>query len=139
LEKIRTIMKYIVIIILVLTGTGYGCRKELRGGCKIKTDTINHDPTADYEDGSCIFISEVNFLPDSIDKYPVNIYIDNIFKSRLTKISVSDVGFRRGYVEKFPSNEIHLYRVEDDFGKVWEDTFSTPNQFKGERTILIRR
>jgi len=131
-------MKNIIIIILVITTAGYGCRK-LSGGCKIKTDTINHDPTADYEDGSCIFISEVNIIPDSVEKYPVDIYIDNIYRTRLNRVVIPTVGFIRGYVEKFPSNEIHHYRVEDDFGKVWEDTFSTFNHFNAMRIISLKR
>lgn len=115
------------------------CRKKLRGGCKIKTDTINHDPLADYEDGSCIFVSEVEIFPDSVEKYPVDIYIDNTFRKRLTKYIIPDRGSPIGFIVEFPSNEIHKYRVEDDYGKVWEDTFSAPNQFKGGKTIYLFR
>lgn len=135
-------MQRLIIFLMVISSIEYSCRKELKCGCTIKTDTVNYDADADCDDGSCIFISEINILPDSVEEYPVDIFIDDSFRTHLKKIGRQNSNnpfFWIGYIEKFPSNEVHRYRVEDSFGMVWEGTFSTDNEFGARKPLLLIR
>ena len=134
--KLMSISKLFVIAILLIISS---CKKNRICGCTVATETINYNSIAECEDGSCIFISMINLVPDSVEKYNVDVYIDNVYKERLTYIQYDHVRRPYGYVDYFPSNEVHTYRVEDDFGKVWQDTFTTYNQFKGEKLIRLSR
>lgn len=134
--KLKLIIRLFVFV-SVLSVTS--CKKNRICGCTVATETINYNKNAECEDGSCIFISMINIVPDSVEKYNVDVFIDGQYKDRLTYIQYDRLNYPYGYVEKFASNEVHSYRVEDDFGKVWQDTFTTYNQFKGEKLIKLKR
>ncbi|MES2619025.1 MAG: hypothetical protein V4613_14195 [Bacteroidota bacterium] len=132
-----TTIKFYILGIMILSIMST-C-KQITCGCTVGTDTKNYNPNAECEDGSCIFYSEINIIPDSVYKYPVDVYIDNVYQERLTKVIVDFRNDTFGFTHVYGADEIHYYKVTDDFGKVWEDTFSVYNTFKEIKNINLKR
>lgn len=131
-------MKYYLIITIVLFALTNACKK-VTCGCTVKEDAINYDINAEADDGSCIFRTNIHLLPDSVEKYPVDIYIDGIKKAKIRKLKYTLEYGMVAYVEKFPSNEIHAYTVVDTFGRTWQDTFQTARTINQITTIKLTR
>lgn len=131
-------MKYNLIITIVLFALITACKK-VTCGCTVKEDAINYDKHAEADDGSCIFRTNIHLLPDSVEKYPVEIYIDGIKKAKIRKLKYTVEYGMVAYVEKFPSNEIHTYTVVDTFGRTWQDTFQTARTINRITTIKLTR
>ena len=131
-------MKNNLIIAILLVTFASACKK-VTCGCTVKEDAINYDKNAEADDGSCIFRTKIHLLPDSVEKYPVEIYIDGIKKETIRKLKYTKEYGMVAYVEKFPSNEIHRYIVVDTTGRIWKDSFQTARTINQITTIKLTR